>query len=149
MAEIEFDTIEAGIVTRIKDECDYLRTVESYAGQVDQVSEGRAIEAPAAFVRMNQVIPQEAGEMMDGGYVAAVQFTVIVAAISYKSREEARTDDAIGAYRICKDIVTALNGDDLDITGFQGLTYMGTTFVTATETRVLYQVDFKAMVEVE
>lgn len=149
MADITFATIEAALVTRLQTALTYVedRNIASYAGQIEDANNGLPVEAPAALVMFENfsTSPEDSSRH---GHRGQAQFSVIVIGDSYAGGTVARTSTTNGAYKLCDDVVAALDDNSLSISGFIGVTFAGIEMVSVTKIRAIYKVKFNAILEV-
>jgi len=106
---MNFEDIEDAIIARIQEQLTYLKTVETYAGQLEADIEGIPVRYPAAFVTYG-------GSDMTGVdtsplYAEKPRFGVLCCASNVRGITEAvKGDDAgtKGAYDIVNDVLKAL-----------------------------------------
>ena len=108
MSEIitDFADVEALMLAVLRAAMPYAPTVETYAGNLQDVAEGRfpLTKKPAVFV----VFDAERFESVDGPqYLSTMTFVVVIVASSLREADESRTGE-YGAYRMVRDVKNAL-----------------------------------------
>lgn len=110
------DEIENAIVETIKTELTYLHTVDSYAGQFDEVGLAEVIRSyPAVWVSFaGSGKPQKTGA---NTWKVPATFAVFCAARNVRNEKSARLGSAteVGAYQILKDVSILLLNQDLNM----------------------------------
>lgn len=108
---MDFETIEDAIIAELKAQVAYLKTVETYAGQIDRELDGLPVRFPAAYVAYggSNFSP---GDLGSSGHGEVVTFSILVCARHLGGQDKARKD-AQGAYDIVKDVLAALSNKDL------------------------------------
>jgi phage gp37-like protein len=103
---MDFETIEDSIINELKTQVSYLKTVETYAGQLEQDIEGMPVRFPAAYVAYDgsNFFP---GDVGGPGPRETCTFSVFVCARNLKGQKEARKEPG-GAYDMVKDLLAAL-----------------------------------------
>ncbi len=103
---MDFESIEDSIITELKTQITYLKTVETYAGQLEQDIESMPVRFPAAYVAYDgsNFFP---GDVGGPGPRETCTFSVFVCAKNLKGQEEARKETG-GAYDMVKDVLAAL-----------------------------------------
>lgn len=110
-AIVNFEAVEDGIIEALRAGLTYLRTVETYAGQLEDELGMLPDGLPAAYV----VYGGSAYEWVDGPtHAEAVEFSVIVVAGALRSRQAARKDGH-GAYSALGDVARALTNKTLGL----------------------------------
>lgn len=108
---LNFSIIEAAIKAQLRAEVTALKTVETYAGQLIEAMEGKALLFPAAFVVFNG----ETFAVIDGpSYQHDSDWSIVVAAESFKGGDEVRTG-ATGAYEIVQECQRSLINSRLSV----------------------------------
>ena len=108
---VNFEAVEDGIIEALRAEVTYLRTVETYAGQLEDELGMLPDGLPAAYV----VYGGSAYEWVDGPtHAEALEFSIIVVAGNLRSRQAARKD-VRGAYDALGDVARALTNKSLDL----------------------------------
>jgi phage gp37-like protein len=103
----EFEQIEDKIIEELAAEVTYLRTVETYAGQLEGEIARMAVKFPAAFLVYGGTDLEE----VDGpNHREVVRFSVLVAAKNLRSNEDLRKDTE-GAYDLVTDVLAALTNN--------------------------------------
>lgn len=129
--------IEDGIIEKLKDELHYLRTVETYSGQLGGDIERLPVGFPAAYV----VYGGSSLERVDGPvHEERAEFSVIVAARDPRGRASAAREEP-GAYQMLEDVLGALTNDTLGL-AVQRLRPLRVSLLSITGTTALYSVDF-------
>jgi phage gp37-like protein len=136
---MDFETIENSLLTRLGAELTYLKTLETYAGQLEDEIEKLPLLFPAVFV----VYKGSGFEWVDGAlYNETVEFTVLAAAKNLKSPEAARKDPSTGAYKLVKDVLAALTNQNLAL-DIEHLRPIRTDLIHTSKTVVIYGLDFQ------
>jgi len=102
---MDFETIEDAIIEELKSQVAYLKTVETYAGQLEADVETLPLRFPAAYVAYGG--SNFSAGAVGAGHREAAAFSVFVCARSLRGQERARKE-AGGAYDAVKDVVSAL-----------------------------------------
>jgi phage gp37-like protein len=101
---MDFEQIEDAIINGLKSGVSYLRTVETYAGQLEGDIGKLTIRFPAALVAYGG----SGFKRVDGpNHQESVDFSVLVAAKDLRGSEEAKKKSQ-GAYDLVKDVLAAL-----------------------------------------
>jgi phage gp37-like protein len=141
---MDFETIEDSIIAELKAQIPYLRSVETYAGQLEDEIEALPLRFPAAYVAYggSDFAPGEAGS---AGRREACAFSVLVGARSLKGQEKARKE-AGGAYDAVRDVLAALADKDFGL-GIEPLAPMRTSLLFAGRETAVYAVEFRTAFE--
>jgi phage gp37-like protein len=132
-----FKDIEDGLLAALRENMPYLRTVKTYAGELEADIESLPVKFPAAFV----VYGGSDFDLIDGpGHQESATFSVLAAARSLRSEERARKKDH-GAYDIITDVKAALTNRRLGL-DMEKLRPFRTSLVYAGRTVVVYGIDF-------
>jgi phage gp37-like protein len=135
---MDFEQIEDAIINELKTNIAYLKTVETYAGQLEGSLERLPVGFPAVFV----VYSGSGYSAVDGMYhEEKVEFSVLVAARDLKGGEAARKD-AHGAYGIVKDVLAVLTNKTFGL-DMERLRPVRTQLVFANRTVAVYGIDFR------
>jgi len=98
---VTFEQIEDAVMARIKTEMPYVKTVETYAGQLEGEIEKLAIPFPAVFV----VYGGSDYQWVDGkSFNDAPGLSVIIAAKDLRGSEDLRKGQ-YGCYRMIRDVL--------------------------------------------
>jgi len=134
-----FEDIEDKIITEIKTRMPYVRTVETYAGQLEQNIDSLTIPFPAAFV----VYGGSALKWVDGpNHNEASSFSVFVAAKNLRGQSAARKDDTAGCYKMITDVLTYLTNQSFGL-GMEKLTPVKVSLLYISQTVAIYSIDFE------
>jgi phage gp37-like protein len=132
-----FEDIEDALLTALRESIPYLRTVKTYAGELEADIEKLSIPFPAAFV----VYGGSDFDLIDGpGHQESATFSVLAAARSLRSGERARKQDH-GAYDIITEVKAALTNRRLGL-DMEKLRPLRTYLVYTGRTVVVYGTDF-------
>jgi phage gp37-like protein len=103
---LDFEGIEDAILAKLKADLGaYVPSIETYAGQIDDILEGRAVKFPLVAV----MFQGERFEEVDGPqHYSTAEFIVGVFAHSLRGQEETRRGAATGAYRLIRDVKGSL-----------------------------------------
>jgi phage gp37-like protein len=140
---MDFETIEDKITDTLKADISYLRTVETYAGQTEIDVEKLAVRFPAAFV----IYRGSNFEWKDDrNHKETVEFRVLVAARGLRgdaaTRKGSDAPGDIGAYRMVKDVLTALANKDFGL-DIEKMKPLNTSLVLSKSGVSVYSVDFQ------
>ena len=138
--DFDFEEIEDLMVSKLKTKMRYLRTVDSYEGQleVDDLKK-MVMKFPASFV----VYRGGPHTWVDGpNHNHAPTFAVFCAAKNLKGAKTARKDSDKGAYRILKDVIKHLTNQDFGLE-MEKLVPTRTYLVFTSGSFIVYGVDFK------
>ena len=135
---MDFEQIENKIVDQLKASLTYVRTIETYAGQLETDIESLPIRFPAIYVMYSG----SQLEWVDGqaNYNEVDVFTVLAAAKNLKGNEAVRKDTEIGCYKMIKDVLAQIANKNfsLDIEKMR-----------PTEIRLIYISSFVAIYGIE
>lgn len=135
---MDFEQVEGKIIAELKLKVTYLRTVETYAGQLEGDIKNLPVKFPAAFV----VYGGSEFKPVDGpNHREQAEFTVIVCAKNLRGGEKARKD-AHGAYAMVKDVLAALTNRDFGL-DLERLRPVRAALVFAGVGIAVYGVDFQ------
>lgn len=138
--DADFEQIEDQIVTTLKTNLPYVRTVETYAGQLDGKIEELPIYYPAIFV----IYSGGQFEWVDGQQLYKEEdiFTLMAASKNITGNTSMRKDTAIGCYKIIKDVLKHITGKNfgLDIERMQPI---DVKMFLITKTIAVYEINFK------
>ena len=136
----DFEQIEDKIIDTLKTNLTYVRTIETYAGQLEGVIDELLINYPVIFV----MYAGSQYEWVDGqqNFNEVDIFTILLAAKNHRGNKAMRKDQAEGCYKLIKDVLTKITNQDfgLDIEKMQP---QNTKLIIATKTTTIYGVDFK------
>jgi phage gp37-like protein len=138
----DFAGLEDALLARLKADVAYARS-ETYAGQLDDVVEGRLVEFPLITIMFNG----ERFEEVDGPqHYSTVEFAVGVFAHSLRGEEETRKGQG-GAYQLVRDVlqsvVNARLADNVDT-----VRPIGVSLLYATPTVMAYRIDFSVGMDI-
>ncbi len=135
---MDFENIEDKIIETLRAEVGYLRTVETYAGQLEGEIEKLVVRFPAAFV----VYGGSRLEWVDGpNHRENAEFSVLVAARNLRGGSAARKGER-GAYALVKAVLAALVNKDFGL-GMERLTPSRVSLVFVSNTVTVYGLDFQ------
>jgi phage gp37-like protein len=106
-----FRDIQSEIISALRTEIPYLRTVESYAGQLESDLEGTTVRYPAAYVIYGG---SEFAHLDGTAHEESVTFTVVAAVRDVRGSSSA-ISGAQGAYALLLDIIAALTNETFDL----------------------------------
>lgn len=142
---MNFETIESAIKARIQTELPYLRTLETYAGQLEDEIDKLVLSFPAVFVAYQG----SSFEWVDGEtYNETAEFVALVAAKNLKSGAAIRTDPVSGAYRLIKDVAAALTNQNLGL-DIERLRPTQRSLVYSSKTAIIYGLNFQTNFDAE
>ena len=103
---MDFEQIENKIVEQLKAGITYAKTIETYAGQLEEEIALLPIQFPALYVMYSGSLLT----WVDGqaNYNEIATFTVLAAAKNLRGNEALRKDAAIGCYRLVKDVLAQI-----------------------------------------
>jgi phage gp37-like protein len=136
---MDFETIEDAIIAELKAQVAYLKTVETYAGQIDRELDGLPVRFPAAYVAYggSNFSP---GDVGSSGHGESVVFSVFVCARHLGGQDKARKE-AQGAYDTAKDVLAALSNKDLGL-DIEPLMPVRASFLYSGRDTAVYKVEF-------
>lgn len=143
---MNFATIEESIINELKAQVAYLRTVETYAGQLEDDIETLPVRFPAAYVAYGGS-DFAAGAVGGSGHRETCSFTVFICARNLKGQKEARKT-AQGAYDAVKDALDALVNSTFGL-DISPLAPARTMLLFASGTMAVYAVEFRTGFERE
>jgi len=129
--------IEDLLVARIKANLPYLHRVDSFETRFGLEIDELLVDAPAVLCSMEATARKEAWESFERMQVEH-RFILAVLARDMRGPDEAKTDEAVGAYRILNDLRTHLQFHQLS-TSLSPLEFQGETFVAASQIGVIYR----------
>lgn len=133
---MDFEQIEDKIVTEIKNTL-FIKTVETYAGQLEGDIEKMPIIFPAVFVAYG-------GSKLDWidnqNFNESCTFTIFAASKNLKGSKEARKVE--GCYKMIKDILTTLTNKNLGL-DIERLTPVQVSFIFVSKSIAVYSIDFQ------
>jgi phage gp37-like protein len=134
----DFEKVEDAIIERLRDQVPTLRTVETYAGQLEVDLRRLPFRLPAGFVLYggSDYSPVDGPNHLERAF-----FTVYLAARSLRGQEDARKGDE-GAYALVKAVLKALVNRNFGLP-IEALRPMALRLQMATETLVLYALDLQ------
>lgn len=134
---MDFEQIEDKIITEIKNTLSGVKTVETYAGQLDGEIEKMPIIYPAVFVAYG-------GSKLDWidnqNFNETCTFTIFAAAKNLKGNEAARKSE--GCYKMIKDILTTLTNKNLGL-DIEKLVPQQVSFIFVSKVIAVYGIDFQ------
>lgn len=134
---MDFEQLEDGIIEALRSGMPHLRTLETYAGQLDEEIPKLPVRFPAAYV----IYGGSRFEPIDGrGHEERAEFSVLVAARTPRSGGPAPGQG--GAYGLVKDVLSALSNRDLGLE-MERLRPLGVSLVFASASVTVYGVDFR------
>lgn len=141
---MDFETIEDGIIAEITAQVPYLKTVETYAGQLEEDIDTLPLRFPAAYIAYggSDFAP---GGVGGPGQRETCAFSVLVCAKSLKGQEKARKQTG-GAYDAVRDVLTALVDKDFGL-DIEPLAPVRTGLLFAGRETAVYSVEFRTAFE--
>jgi phage gp37-like protein len=132
---MDFENIEDKIIETLRAEVGDLRTVETYAGQLEGEIEKLVVRFPAAFVAYGG----STFEWVDGpNHRETAEFSVLVAAKSLRSA----ADSFASAKGLVKAALAALTNEDFGL-DMEKLRLLRTTLVFTNKSITVYGLDFQ------
>ena len=112
---MDFEQIENAIITRLKTNLAYVKTIETYAGQLEANIETFLIQFPAIYT----IYAKSQFDWVDGRSQSELcTFGVIVVTKNLRGKESLRKDTQAG-YQLIKDVLASLTnqnfGLDIDL----------------------------------
>jgi len=140
---MDFEQIEDKIITELKAQIAYLRTVETYAGQIESELASMTGRFPACYV----VYGGSSFDWVDGpNHQETVEFSVLVCAKNLRGNEELRKGGPVaaeyGAYDLVKAVLASLTNKDFGL-DMEFLTPQKASLVFISRTVAVYGIDFK------
>lgn len=138
---MDFEQIEDRIIETLRTEVSSLRTVETYAGQLEEEIAKLPVRFPAAFVLYGG---STFGRVDGPTLQETVEFSVMVAAKNLRGGEEARKGGGAeyGAYGLVKDVLGALANEDFGL-DMERLRPLRVSPVFIGKTMGVYGIDFQ------
>jgi len=135
---MDFEQVEDKMKAEIQAKMSYVKTVESYAGQLEQDIRQLTIPLPAIFI----VYGGSTFTWVDGpNHNEDVVFSVLVASKNVRGEKEARKA-ADGCYQMINDVLVALTNQTFSLQ-IEKLVPVRTSLVHVSKTIVIYGIDFK------
>ncbi|MBI5634860.1 MAG: DUF1834 family protein [Nitrospirae bacterium] len=136
---MDFEQVEDAIIAEIQTAMPDLGTCETYAGQLEGDLNNLAITYPAVFVSYG-------GSMLDWidmiNFNEAVVFNLLVCAENLRGQEAARKDTDTGAYKMIRDVLTALTNKDLGLS-IEKLKPVKVSLLFITKSIAVYGIEFQ------
>jgi phage gp37-like protein len=110
--------LEDALIDRIKAQLSYLKTVESYGGQLEGDLRQLAVRFPAVFVMLGAVRHDAELDAFGGTYGAECIFDLAVCCRNLRGEAAGRRESQ-GAYQILDGLRQALAGQTLGLAGAQ------------------------------
>lgn len=141
---MDFETIEDSIVAELKAQVAYLKTVETYAGQLEEDIDTLPLRFPAAYVAYggSDFSP---GAVGGPDHQETCTLSVFVCARNMKGQKAARKETQ-GAYDIVTDVLGALANKTFGL-DIWPLAPVRTTLLHAGRETAVYAVDFRTSFE--
>ncbi|MBI4822664.1 MAG: DUF1834 family protein [Nitrospirae bacterium] len=134
---MDFEQIEDKLIETLKS-IPYLKTVETYAGQLEAEIESLPIRFPACYV----VYGGSNFDWLDGpNHQETVDFTVLVAGKNLRGSSSLRKDSG-GAYDLINDVTATLTNKNFDL-DIERLKPMKVALVFISKTVAVYGIDFQ------
>jgi len=135
---MDFEQIEDKIIDEIKSALTYVRTIETYAGQLEADIEKLPVNFPAVYV----VYAGSALDWVDAlNFSEAAEFSVLVCAKDVRGHKEARKGTA-GCYQMIRDVLSALTNNSLGL-DIEKMQPVRAALVYITKSTAVYGIDFK------
>jgi phage gp37-like protein len=135
---MNFKDIEDKIISEIKTQLTYVRTVETYAGQLDGKIDELPIIYPAAFVSY----AGSTYDWVDGpNYNEICEFSILVCAKNLRGNEAIRKD-TYGCYQLIEGVKTNLINKTFGL-AIERLKILRVQLVYISKTVAIYGVDFQ------
>ena len=132
-----FEEIEDAITAKLKT-VQGIKTVETYAGQLEDEIERLPVRFPAVYI----VYGGSAFEAIDGpNYRENVEFNILVCGKNLRGQADSRKSE-LGAYKILTNVLEALVNEDFDIE-IEQLCPVSVKLVAVTKGIAIYGIDFK------
>lgn len=135
---MDFEQIEDAIISRIKEQLGYVRTCETWAGQLLGEIDKLTVTFPAAFVSYGG---SKFSWVDSVTFNEAAEFQILLAAKDLRGQEAARKDDR-GCYQMVADIMTALANQNLGL-DIERLKPVSVDMIGVTKTLAVYGVKFQ------
>lgn len=134
-----FPDIEDAIIASIKDNVPAIKTVETWAGQIDAELNRLPVRLPAVYVAYGG----SAFSGVDGpSHRENAEFTVIVASRNMRGDDAARKD-AGGAYEIVQSVLGAIANEDFGYAGIERLVPVRVSLIRASHGMAVYGIGFR------
>jgi phage gp37-like protein len=135
---VDFEDVEDAIKTAIETDLTYVKTVETYAGQLEGEIEKLTIPFPAVFVSY----AGSAFDWVDGqNFNDAPVFSVIVAAKDLRGNADLRKGPN-GCYQMIKDVLTSVANQRFGLTAMQPMKPVKVSLIFISKTMAAYGIDF-------
>ena len=132
-----FEDIQRGIISTLREQVSYLRTVESYAGQLESDLEGKSVRYPAAYV----IYGGSEFSNLDGvSHEQKVTFTVVAAVRDLRGATSALSGPE-GAYALVLNIIDTLTNETFGL-DIERMRPVRTALLHAGQWTTVYGVDF-------
>ncbi len=136
---MDFTDIEDAIKTTIRNSLPYVRTVETYAGQLEGEIGERAAPFPAVFVTYGG----SELDFIDGRSMSdAPRFSVIVVTKDVRGGRDLRKG-TYGCYRMVRDVLSALTNRRLGLAAMEPMRPVRVSLIFISKTVAAYGVDFR------
>ncbi len=135
---MDFEQIEDAIINEVRTRVPYLRTVETYAGQLEDDISKLPVRFPAVFIAYGG----SDFSWLDGpSYQEKATFSALLCAKSLRGQEAARKEPQ-GAYSLIRDVLAALTNRDFGL-GIERLSPTRASLVFVSGTLAVYGIDFQ------
>jgi phage gp37-like protein len=135
---VDFEQVEDKIIAELKDSVAYLRTVETYAGQLAGELSKLSVRFPAAFV----VYGGSDFKWLDGpNFEETARFSVLLCSKNPRGGERLRKEEQ-GAYDLIEDALSALTNKTFGL-AIERLTPVKRSLVFIGKGIAVYGVDFQ------
>lgn len=139
MGTVTIPDIEDAIISAIKNNIPAIKTVETWAGQIEDEIGKLPVTLPAAYVAYGG----SAFSPVDGpSHRERAEFTVIVAARNMRGGEAARKD-AGGAYELIQSVLEALSNEDFGYAGIERMAPVRVSLIRSSRAMAVYGIGFR------
>lgn len=140
---MDFETIEDKIIETLKQGIPELKTIETYAGQLEAEIEKLPVRFPACYV----VYGGSGFDFIDGpNHQETTEFSIIVCARNLRGSEAARkggaTPGEYGVYDLIKGVLDTLTNKKFGL-DMERLKPLRTSLILMTKTIAVYGIDFQ------
>jgi len=133
-----FEDIEDKIIQEITTNLTYIKTVETYAGQLEQEIKTLPIKFPAVFV----VYAGSTYQWVDGpNHQEICKFTILVVAQNLRGQKSARKD-TYGCYQMINDVLNTLTNKTFSL-DIEKLKPVRVDLIYVSASIAIYGIDFE------
>lgn len=136
--------VEDAIITALKAQMPYAKTIETYGGQLDEAIKNLVVLFPAVFVEYEETKwdPEGMYDTHNVTFWKNMTFNIYCGSKNIRSEKETRRKADIGAYAMLGDVEKALAGKNLDLVGFQDFLPFSERMMVNFESLVVYATQY-------